>query len=52
MSEVLPGDPLSAESLQSIYQPEGVYTSVGKTLTLRMASKSLVTYMRTTLIAT
>jgi len=50
MAEVLPGDPLSAESLRPIYQ-DGC-DGVGKTLTLRMRSRSLVTYARTTLIAT
>jgi len=50
MAEVLPGDPLSTESLQTVY-PYGC-GSVGKILTLRMTSRSLVTYARTTLIAT
>jgi len=50
MPEVLPGDPLSAESLQPIYP--GGYKGASKPLTLRMTSRSLVTYARTTLIAT
>ena len=48
--EVLPGDPLSAGSLQAVYP--GRYNDVCETLTLRMRSRSLVTYIRTTLIAT
>ena len=50
MAEVLPGDRLSAESLQHVY-PDGC-DGVGKKLTLRMRSRSLVTYARTSLIAT
>ena len=50
MPEVLPGDPLSAEPLQPICL--GGYNCVGETLTLRMRSRSLVTYARTALIAT
>ena len=50
MPEVPPGDPLSAESLQPVYL--GGCNGVGETLTLRMRSRSLVTYARTTLIAT
>ena len=50
MSEVLPGDPLSAKSLHPVYP--GWYNGVGETLTLRMTSRSLVTYVRTTLMAT
>jgi len=51
MAEVLPCDPLSAESLHPI-SPDGCDGIVGKRLTLRMTSRSLVTYARTTLIAT
>jgi len=50
MAEVLPGHPLSTESLQSVYP--GECCGVSKTLTLRMRSRSLVMYARTTLIAT
>ena len=50
MSEVSPGDPLSAKPLLSVYP--GGYNGAGKTLTLRTAFRSLVTYTRTTLIAT
>ena len=50
MLEVLPGNPFSAESLQPIYP--GGYDGVDKTLTLRIRSRSLVIYARTTLIAT
>jgi len=50
MPEVFPGNTLSAESLRSVYP--GGYNGIYKTLTLRMASRSLVTYARTTLIAT
>jgi len=51
MPEVFPSDTLSAESLRSVYRG-GHDGDVGKTLTLRMRSRSLVTYTRTTLIAT
>jgi len=47
---VFPGNTLSAESLWSIYP--GGYNGGGKTLTLRMVSRSLLTCARTTLIAT
>ena len=50
MPEVLPSDPLSAEALQPVYP--GGYKEVDETLTLRITSRSLVTYTRTTLIAT
>ena len=50
MAKVLPCDPLSAESLRSIH--EGGRDGTGRALTLRMRSRSLVTYARTTLIAT
>jgi len=48
--EVLPGNSLSAESLQPNYP--GGRNGAGKTLTLRIRSRSLVMYARTTLIAT
>ena len=47
---MLPGHPLSAESLQHVYP--GRYDGAGEVLTLRIRSRSLVTYARTTLIAT
>jgi len=50
MAEVFPGNPLSAESLRSI--DEGGHDGIGEALTLRMVSRSLVTYARTALIAT
>jgi len=50
MPEVLPSDPLSTESLQRIHAYE--YDNAGGRLTLRMTSRSLVMYTRTTLIAT
>ena len=50
MAEVLPGNPLSAESLRSVH--ESGHDGIGEALTLRMASRSLVMYARTTLIAT
>ena len=50
MPEVLPGNSLSAESLQPVYP--GGYDGVGETLTLRMRSRSLVMYTRTTFMAT
>jgi hypothetical protein len=49
--EVLPGDPFPTEALQSVCP----YTCWGASrirLTLRMASRSLVMYTRTTLMAT
>jgi hypothetical protein len=50
MPEVFPGDPLSAESLQRVHSQR--CDDKGRRLTLRMTSKSLVKYTRTTLIAT
>ena len=50
MAEVFPSNPLPAESLAFIHQ--GGHDGLGKTLTLRMRSRSLVRYTRTTLIAT
>ena len=50
MPEVLPSNTLSAEALRCFYQ--GGHNEPGTTLTLRMASRSLVTYTRTTLMAT
>ena len=50
MPEVIPGDPLSAEFLQPVY-PDGC-DGFGKTLTLRMRSRSLLMYTRTALMAT
>ena len=50
MTEVLPGDSLSAESLWRFYPQER--NDASGTLTLRMMSRSLVMYTRTTLMAT
>ena len=50
MPKVLPRDPLPAESLQPLYL--GAYNGVGALLTLRMWSRSLVMYTRTSVIAT
>jgi len=50
MPEVLPSNALSAEALRCFCQ--GGHNETGTTLTLRMASRSLVTYARTTLMAT
>ena len=50
MPEVLPGNSLSAESLYPVHPHESNDAS-GK-LTLRMTSRSLVMYARTTLTAT
>jgi len=50
MPEVFPGNTLPTKPLGSIYS--GRCNDIGKGLTLRMASRSLVTYARTSLMAT
>jgi len=50
MPEVLPSNALPAESLRSIHSDW--CNGAGRKLTLRMMSRSLVTYTRTTLMAT